>query len=236
MATDLPMPGKQPGQRRAAQFPPAVAQGLGYRLPRIAVRLRNGSALFGGPVACPALMLVGPAQDLRHGQARTGTGILDSALRSQEPGQGTAAWHPPLPVAQGHVDRPPCFTIGAEDRSILIVRPTARSSVVGISPFQHLSDRVFGQCFAVALTPVFGEQASQRATRTQAAEAEAQAVIDVAPLLISSFPHRPTTPLLWPLASPVKMGIRPFENLRDVKDAAAHAALPLEERNSWRLR
>ena len=215
---------QQCGKRTAAQTAAAVAHSFGHRMPCVIVGLWNEAARFRRPVSCSSMIIVSPAKDLSRPQLRTFGGVFDTAFGCQDASKRTAAWKSAESLAQCHVNRPPRLSVRTCDQTVFVMRPSSGLQLTIIRPLQNLADGVFGQHFAVTLPAMLGEQSSERTSRAQPAKALAQTTVDVGPLLVCCFPHLPAV-LFRPFASPSVMGIRPIQDLTDVKNTAPHTAI-----------
>src|SRR4029453_17178315 len=127
-------------------------------------------------------------------------------------------------VSQGHVDGQPGFSFGGVDATIVVVRPSSSSSVMGIRPLQDLGDRVFGQRFTVPLAAMLGQEPGQRLAAMKSTLSHAQRLVDVSPLFVSRFPDA-TTVLVRPVTRARMVGVGPREDLLDGEVGAPHRRL-----------
>jgi hypothetical protein len=102
---------------------PAPPKRLIDRCPGHSAAAGDQAGVFAGPSARPAVMSVGPGQNLDFRQGRLGPEVADAAIPSQKAGQGGTPAQAAMAPPQRHVDVAPGFSVRAGDRPRMGIRP-----------------------------------------------------------------------------------------------------------------
>ena len=215
-APDAPPQGQQVRQRRAARQPaPPAGESEVHVLPGDPwLGLPDRPRIPFRPATGPPMVVVGPGEDLPHGQAREVVDIPHPALGGEEPGERRAAGEAAPTITQGAVHGTPADAAHAGDLAVRLDRPIAGTLVPGVGPGEDLvgSEGHAGDDRDDAA--LGGQQAGERGAGGQASAGPAQGVVHrlpgdhVGPGDGPGIRRRP-------VARPLVPGVGPREDLRD---------------------